>query len=76
MLDHDFILRDFPGDPAVKTLFFHCRGHRFNLWSGKQRSHMPQRAAKKVLKKQTSYFKHETLSSSLSFLHSRIGLER
>ena len=23
-------LRDFPGGPVVKTLHFHCRGHRFN----------------------------------------------
>ena len=26
-------LRDFPGGPVVKTLYFHCRGHRFNFWS-------------------------------------------
>ena len=26
--------REFPGGPVVKTLHFHCRGHRFNLWSG------------------------------------------
>ena len=24
----------FPGGPVVKTLGFHCRGHRFNPWSG------------------------------------------
>ena len=22
--------RDFPGDPMIRTLHFHCRGHRFN----------------------------------------------
>ena len=22
--------RDFPGSPVVRTLCFHCRGHRFN----------------------------------------------
>ena len=27
---------DFPGRSVVKTLNFHCRGHRFNSWSGKQ----------------------------------------
>ena len=25
---------DFPDNPVVKILCFHCRGHRFNLWSG------------------------------------------
>ena len=26
--------RDFPGDPVVKTLGFHCRGLGFSSWSG------------------------------------------
>ena len=21
-----------PGDPVVRTLYFHCRGHRFDPW--------------------------------------------
>ena len=25
---------DFHGGPAVKTLPFHCKGHRFSPWSG------------------------------------------
>ena len=25
---------DFPGGPVVKTLCFHCRGRRFDPWSG------------------------------------------
>ena len=25
---------DFPGDPVVKTLCFHCRGHGFDPWWG------------------------------------------
>ena len=25
---------DFPDNPLVKILRFHCRGHRFNPWSG------------------------------------------
>ena len=25
---------DFPDGPVVKTLCFHCREHRFDLWSG------------------------------------------
>ena len=24
----------FPGGPVVKTMHFHCKGHRFDLWSG------------------------------------------
>ena len=27
-------LRDFPGGTVVKTLHFHSKEHRFNLWSG------------------------------------------
>ena len=27
-------MRDFPGGPVVKTLYFHCRGHCFNPWLG------------------------------------------
>ena len=26
---------DFPGSPVVRTLSFHCRGHKFNPWLGK-----------------------------------------
>ena len=26
--------RDFPGGPMVKNLHVHCRGHRFEPWSG------------------------------------------
>ena len=26
--------RDFPGGPVVRTPHFHCRGHRFDPWSG------------------------------------------
>ena len=25
-----------PGDPAVQTRRFHCKGHRFNPWSGNE----------------------------------------
>ena len=24
----------FPGDPVVRTLCFHCTGHRFRTWPG------------------------------------------
>ena len=27
-------VRDSPGGPVVKTPHFHCRGHRFDPWSG------------------------------------------
>ena len=27
------MMRDFPGDPVVKTLCFYCRGHGFDPWS-------------------------------------------
>ena len=26
--------KEFPGGPVVRTLHFHCRGHRFDPWSG------------------------------------------
>ena len=26
--------REFPGGPVVKTLHFHCKGHRFDPWLG------------------------------------------
>ena len=26
---------DFPGGPVLKTVSFHCRGLRFDTWSGK-----------------------------------------
>ena len=28
------VVRDFPGGPVIKTLFFHCRGQGFDPWSG------------------------------------------
>ena len=27
-------VREFPGGPVVRTLCFHCRGHRFEPWLG------------------------------------------
>ena len=32
--EQERFLRDFPGGPVVKTLSFHCRGHRFDHWLG------------------------------------------
>ena len=40
-----YSLLDFPGGPEVKTLHFHCMGHRLDPWSGK--FHMPHGMAKK-----------------------------
>ena len=31
---HLRITWDFPGGPGVRTPCFHCRRHRFDLWSG------------------------------------------
>ena len=28
------VVGDFPGGPVVKILYFHCREHRFDPWSG------------------------------------------
>ena len=28
-------MRDFPGNTMVRATHFHCRGHRFDPWSGK-----------------------------------------
>ena len=33
-MDYQERPRDLPGGPVVKTPHFHCRGHRFNPWSG------------------------------------------
>ena len=41
------LLWEFPGGPVVRTPCFHCRGHRFDPWSGNLRSCMPCGAAKK-----------------------------
>ena len=30
------VMRALPGHPVVATLCFHCRGHRFDPWSGKK----------------------------------------
>lgn len=38
-------MRDFSGGPGVKTLNFHCRRHKFDLWS-EPRSHMLYAAIK------------------------------
>ena len=30
-----------PGDPVVKNLHFHCKGHDFDPWSGIKFPHIP-----------------------------------
>ena len=42
-----FIVGNSLGGPVVRTLSFHCRGHRFNPWSGNLRSCRPRGTAKK-----------------------------
>ena len=34
--------RDFPGDPVVRTLPLHCKGHRFHLSCGQNKEADPQ----------------------------------
>ena len=52
---------DFPGGPVVKTLRFHCRGHRIDPGSGK--FHMPCGAAKKKRKKKDSVLQDKKSSA-------------
>ena len=40
------MVQDFPGSPVVKTLCFHCRGHRVRFLVWELRVHMPQGTAK------------------------------
>ena len=40
-INKNTIGREFPGGPAIRTLYFHCQGPRFNPWSGNQDSHKP-----------------------------------
>ena len=51
-------LREFPGDPAVKTLHFHCRGYEFDPWSlvWELRFHKQRGAAKKKKNNSLSIF--------------------
>ena len=51
---------EFLGNPMVRTPYFHCRGHRFNPWSGKLRSHKPSGTAKKREKRERLHTKEPT----------------
>ena len=44
-------LAELPGGPVVKTPCFHCRGHRFNPWSGNYDPACPKARPKKRKKK-------------------------
>ena len=35
-------LQGFPGGPVVRTLSFHCKGHKFHPRSGNQGTKIPQ----------------------------------
>ena len=35
-------LQGLPGGPVVRTLCFHCKGHKFHPWSGNQGTKIPQ----------------------------------
>ena len=39
LMDKDEDPRDLPGGPVVKTVCFHCKGHRINPWSGNKVLH-------------------------------------
>ena len=41
-------MKDFSGGPVVKTLHFHCRGHKFNPWSGSKVPHATQCSQKET----------------------------
>ena len=41
-------MKDFPGDPVVKTLHFHCMGHRFDPKLGKFHSSHTQKMVRRV----------------------------
>ena len=41
-------VKDFPGDPVVKTLHFHCTGHRFDPKSGKFHSSHTKKMVRRV----------------------------
>ena len=47
--------RDFPGGPVAKTLGFHCRGPRFDPWSGKSDPACCMAQQEKKKKKDFSY---------------------
>ena len=38
---------DFPGGAVVKTLWFHCKGHKFDPWLGPKIPHITQHTTKK-----------------------------
>ena len=49
------MVRDFPGDPVVKTLGFQCRRQEVQSLVGKIRSIMQHGMAKKKKKKKSGY---------------------
>lgn len=48
--------KEFPGGPAVRTLYFYCRGHGFWPWSGD-----PEARPKEKKKKDSSPDKQDGL---------------
>ena len=42
---------EFPGGPLVRTPYFHCRRHKFDLWSGNLDPLSPAERPKKKKKK-------------------------
>ena len=44
-INKNTIGREFPGGPAIRTLYFHCQGPRFNPWSEELKSCKPYSVA-------------------------------
>ena len=47
-------MRDFPGGPVVKTLYFQCRGYRFHYGWGTKILHVAWLENKREMKKMRS----------------------
>ena len=57
---------DFSGDAVVKTPCFHCRGHRFNPWSGTKIPHAVQHCEKiNILLKLFFFLRKELILPSI-----------
>lgn len=58
-----------PCGPVVKTLLFHCRGHRFDPWLGTKIPHALQHGQKKREKTTTAKSHHDSTLLLILTLH-------
>ena len=49
-------VREFRGGPAVRTLYFHCRGHEFDPWPGTKIQYIMWHGQKIILNKTNNHF--------------------